>query len=428
MNGFFKKLARDKRGNALLIMAGALPMVIGAAGLGSDTIQWVLWKRQLQRAADSAAMSGVYARFQGQGVDSAVAVDLTKNNQTKISLLSGYPQIAYPGDTANWNNAVQVTLALQKRLPFSSMFMSAPPIIVTSATAAAIETGEYCVISLENTAVTGISVGGNASVDLGCGMITNSTSLDAAVAFGSSLVDASPIAAVGGLDATDNWASGTQLLPFTLAQEDPFKNVNPTHPNSSDCVNDPNIGPNEVRTDMTGSTNTPNDDALSPGCYNALTIKGTVKLKPGVYYLNGGDLKVNSGAVIEGSDVTIVLSNTNTSSTATIGTVDINGGATVNLKSPDSGTYEGILIYQDRRASSTLTSKLNGNSSSSIEGAFYFPNQPVIFNGTTGMTTACMQLVARRVTFTGNAAISNTCDDSDGGADSFTGRHVRLVA
>ena len=38
MIGFFKKLWRDKRGNALVIAAAALPLVLGSAGLASDTI------------------------------------------------------------------------------------------------------------------------------------------------------------------------------------------------------------------------------------------------------------------------------------------------------------------------------------------------------------------------------------------------------
>ena len=48
-------------------------------------------------------------------------------------------------------------------------------------------------------------------------MITNSTSLNAAIANGSSNVDASPIAAVGDIQASDNWTDGTVLLPFTVA-------------------------------------------------------------------------------------------------------------------------------------------------------------------------------------------------------------------
>lgn len=61
MTGFMKRLWGDKRGNALMIAGACLPMVVGAAGLASDTIQWALWKRQLQKAADSAAIAAVYA-------------------------------------------------------------------------------------------------------------------------------------------------------------------------------------------------------------------------------------------------------------------------------------------------------------------------------------------------------------------------------
>ena len=63
-----KRLWRDRRGNSLAIAGAALPLVLGSAGLASDTIQWTLWKRQLQRAADSAAMAGVYAIAAGKPV------------------------------------------------------------------------------------------------------------------------------------------------------------------------------------------------------------------------------------------------------------------------------------------------------------------------------------------------------------------------
>ena len=59
MISFMRKLWKSKRGNTLAIAAACFPLFIGAAGLATDTIQWTLWKRQLQRAADSAAISGV---------------------------------------------------------------------------------------------------------------------------------------------------------------------------------------------------------------------------------------------------------------------------------------------------------------------------------------------------------------------------------
>ena len=53
-----KKLLPDERGNALALGAAALPLIIGGAGLALDTVQISLAKRQLQRAADSAALAG----------------------------------------------------------------------------------------------------------------------------------------------------------------------------------------------------------------------------------------------------------------------------------------------------------------------------------------------------------------------------------
>jgi len=44
-----------------------------------------------------------------------------------------------------------------------------------------------------------------------------------------------------------------------------------------------------------------------------------------------------------------------------------------------------------------------------LSGAFYFPKDTLTFNGTSGMTLSCFQMVALRLAFSGNAAITNTC-------------------
>ena len=92
MIGFFRKLLKDRRGNALVIAGAALPLIVGAAGLANDTIQWTLWKRQLQRAADLAALAGAYDRVNASGgtttAAAAVTHDLSINLHTKMALLS----------------------------------------------------------------------------------------------------------------------------------------------------------------------------------------------------------------------------------------------------------------------------------------------------------------------------------------------------
>jgi hypothetical protein len=37
---FIRKILKDRRGNALVIAGACLPMIVGAAGLATDTIQW----------------------------------------------------------------------------------------------------------------------------------------------------------------------------------------------------------------------------------------------------------------------------------------------------------------------------------------------------------------------------------------------------
>src|SRR3990170_4820483 len=124
MIAFFKRLLRDRRGNMIVMAAAGLPVVIGAAGLATDTIQWTLWKRQLQRAADSAAMAGVYSGMQTYNkatVEAAVDADLALNNHTIVDLLKPR-EVELTGDdaTTGAEDVVEVTLEIQKPLTFSS--------------------------------------------------------------------------------------------------------------------------------------------------------------------------------------------------------------------------------------------------------------------------------------------------------------------
>ena len=422
---FFRKLWRDKRGNAIVIAAAALPLVLGSAGLASDTIQWALWKRQLARAADSAAMAGVYSIVEADGdrgnVSTSVDRDLTYNSHIAYTTTKvvGAPT---SGTWAADPFAVQVAISVQKKLNFSGMFMSFTPTITATSTATVVPSGDYCVISLEDQPVTGIDASGSTNVNLGCGMITNSPSMSAAVATGSSTVTASPIAAVGGIPASTHWGTGTVLQPFTLEQADPFASKGV--PSYSSCTPFPSIS--------TGTTanSTTNPELANPGggvkCFSGdVTIQGKVTLDPGIYVINQGDLGMNNNnAELHCTGCTFIL--TSDGAASDIGNFQLTGGQ-LDLSSPTSGDYKGISLYQDRNAPADNGNKINGNSTAKLEGAVYIPHGDLEFTGTTGMQTNCMQIVTKRVTFIGNSAITNTCPAGSGAHD-FTGRKVRLVA
>lgn len=415
--GKIRSLAKSRRGNVIAIAAAALPVVVGSAGLATDTVQWTLWKRQLQRQADSAALAGAFALSQGQLAATSVNDDIARTAEVP---LSATPVIETPptvGAGAGNASAVRVALQTQRNLAFSSLFITTAPTISAQSTAALVNNGDYCVIALESTSTTGISMGGNSSVNMGCGMATNSKGSTAVYAGGSSQIWATPVAAVGNVPASSAYQGDTELKSHQVAQRDPFARLpDPTSDKFTGCKN-MSVQPNKSAD-------------FGPGCYKNVDIKGTANLSAGTYYIDGGTFSVGSQGVLNGMDgVTIVLTSSKADSMPSdIATVDMNGGAQIRLTAPKSGDYAGVIFYQDRRAvnGGKSDNKINGNSSAFYEGAIYFPQQQVTFTGTTGMNTNCLQLVARRVAFNGNSSITNNCP-VDSGAHSFKGTVVRLI-
>ena len=245
MRNAFNKLWNSNKGSALIIAAAAFPAIVGAAGLATDTIQWALWKRQLQRAADSAAIAGVYTRSRtdtSSAVNTAVNADLALNQHTGFSLL-GAPTIALLAANGTMLHRVQVGLKVQHRLPFSSMFLTAAPIIRVNAIAASVPgSDEYCVITLEPSVTkTGITIGGNSKISMNCGMISNSPSANSALANGtSSSVTATVIAAVGAVKASSQWLVD-KYDPYTTPAKDPYGTINPTAAEMAGCQPPPTL-------------------------------------------------------------------------------------------------------------------------------------------------------------------------------------------
>ncbi|MBA3669971.1 MAG: Tad domain-containing protein [Sphingomonas sp.] len=109
--------------------------MVGWAGLATDTIQWAMWKRRLQRAADSAAIAGVSTASTTPVTSTtatAIAHDISLNQHTGLSLQAGYPKITYPAGSSTQVNKVTVQLAVQRKLSFSGLFMKNPPLILTT--------------------------------------------------------------------------------------------------------------------------------------------------------------------------------------------------------------------------------------------------------------------------------------------------------
>lgn len=411
-NRLARRLAGDRRGAMAMVVALSMPVLIGGVGMTSDVIQWSYMKRAMQRQADSGALAGAFALAQRREVADTVTADLARNSNFTLTEAPQIENAPAAGPYAGNLRAVRVVLSTNVRLPFVGYIMQRAILIPAEATAAVVAKGQFCVLALETGNVTGITMNGNTTLNLGCGLMSNAPPSDSVTAGGSSVVNASPVAAVGGVPPSGNYATGTQLIPYSVPQFDPFSAL--PDPVVSGASNNGRVNSNQKKT-------------LSPGNYSGMSLNGDVTLNPGVYYVDGGSFSVGSQAKVSGSGVTIILtSRTAASDPGSIASVGMNGGATLNLTAPASGTYAGVLFYQDRRALDTDTNKFNGNSASKFEGAIYIPNQQVWWNGTTGMDIKCLQLVARRLDFTGNSTISNVCTGLSG-SSAFSGAAVKLV-
>jgi len=451
------KIWRNRRGNVIVIMGAMLPLVIGCAGLATDTIQWTLWKRQLQRAADSAAIAGVYTRSVTDtqaAVETSVCNDLAKNQKTGMALAGTYytcadgttrrGTVTLVSDSGTMTKAVQVSLTVSQSLPFSAMFMTAVPNITANATAASVPGGgSACFIGLTTVSTeTGLGFTGNAAISAGdCDGFSNSPSANTSTAKGSSDVTLNSIGGVGGIQASNNFHVGA-YRPYSPAIADPFINVTPTVSdmvcNATTTTTHGNNGSN-ITGPVALDENTvfPLVDATSgkaTNCFSSLSVGSnkTLTLPAGTYYINGGDAFVQGNLTCNGC--TIVLTNVNPAST-TIGQFKVNASSLINLTAPTSGTYAGVAIYQDRRAvdSSSNVNKINGNSSSVITGALYFPNQQLEYNGTGSTSAFCTMFVAKRLVFTGNSSTSNKFNSLSscsgyGLPNPQTLRLIRLVA
>jgi Flp pilus assembly protein TadG len=407
---FWKSVAKSEKGNVLILMGLSMPLFVGLAGLATDTVQWTLMKQQLQRSADSAALNGAYAKAQSDNVTNNANLDLAKTLDGFSGVGITIENAPTAGSFAGNTRAVKVILSYSQALPFSNMFLSDPPVIRVEATAAVLNNGDYCLISLEDTNTTGVTFSGNSTVDLGCGVATNASGSAAVTAAGSADVTASPIAAVGGVPASSNYADGTTLIPYSIPQRDPFASLpDPTSSIPSPCGGQLTVNNNQNRT-------------INPGCYGGITVRGTLTMNPGTYYISGGNFETGAQSVVTANGVTIIL----TGSGSSIGQVNMNGGADIEMSAPTSGIYKGVLFYKDRDAPSTYNDVFNGGASGSFLGAIYMPSQTVTLNGNSSFTTDCLQIVSRKVVLTGNTTITNDCPVGTA-SDSFVGTQVRLV-
>ena len=402
------RFSRDRGGSTLVTVAITLPIVIGAVGIGVETGSWYSVRRQLQTAADAAAIAGAYelARHNPTAIETSAQREADRNGY--VDSASAAFVVSTPpsqGAFAGQATAVEVALSNPEALLFARFFLGDAVDIGARAVAAVQMTGSACVLALHETASGAVTNQGSTVVSMpGCIIAANSIDAESITVTGSGQLEAESLWTPG-----DYYSGGSASM--TLAEpavthawplEDPYEDLDISVPGG--CTEHNASYANETTT-------------ISPGVYcNGMSFgaNAVITLQPGTYYVNQGDFRVNAEATVTcacgaGEGVTIVL--TSTGSVNQIGEVRINGGASVTLNAPSDPSYDypGILFFQDRLADPGGTNQLNGGADMRLSGAIYFPSQSVEWSGTSDTSApTCTMIVALQVTFLGNAVLDNS--------------------
>ncbi len=430
---------RKRSGQALVMVAFSLTLVMAIMSFGID-LGWGYYRREVaQAAADSASAAAVRAvtvtsptcgtgtAWCGSPAGTVTNCPATAptsatnsyNNACMLAAANGYtttgsktvsvqanttsPPPNVPGVTVSYWVTVRIseTPTTFFGVPIGVGGGLNPLSLNVVSTAAAVSSGVSssapCMYILGTSGNTFTLGNGATATASGCGVSINSTSngpstYAAAITGGARLnsptmqITGGDTVNNGGCLATSSGASCGSLTPQTgaAAVADPFATVaQPGNPGGCQSGN---------FTSWQASAYTP-----AAGCYNEFSLGNGMNavMGPGVYYINGGSFNIQGGSTLTATGgVTIFLTGG--------AYVNIANGSTVNLSAQTSGTYQGILFFQDRTVSNPTASTFAGGSSTTLTGSIYMPKSLVNFNnGSTESST--MALVVNSVNFEGGA-------------------------
>jgi Flp pilus assembly protein TadG len=390
------KISGDESGQVLVLVALSLTLLMGAMALAIDVGFVRFQQRQLQTAADAAAIAAglelgncnntVCANMQTAAAtalkeDGITTTTITPTaNQCTVSTTSGLamiinvaPCVLGASDPNNGNtHMAEVVLTQPQRTFFGGIIGVRTWNLVARA-----EAGDSYI---------------NANTSGGNCLYTNGLAFNSSD--GTFVLNSCGIYDNGNLQ-TDNGDSVTASTFLYYGTWSPNNcnssctwniggsNTPPAHTTSPQSNPLASLTPPSQPATSTTNTQTPNSGAtLQPGYYpNGFNLNSNVSvtLNAGLYYM-GGSINVNSGATLTGTGVELYFVN---------GSLQPNSGSTLQLTaptttSPTAGTTANMLVWEASSNGSGMT--IDTGSSSYFNGIIYLPTQTLTLNSGSGVT------------------------------------------
>jgi Putative Flp pilus-assembly TadE/G-like len=412
-------MRKNQKGQTLIFAALALTVLLGFAGLAVDMGVMRYERRLQQTAADAAAVAGAsnlpYGGIAPGAQNAATSSGYTDGSGNDISQCSNTAavgtvcvQVNNPPAAATVNGVtipagphsgdasyVEVIVATVQQ----TYFMRVLGVTRETVTARAVgtnvsgggpNTGCLYTLGLPASSIEGVNINGSAWLNAPtCGIADNGNFNTK----GNALVVTANTFGVTG-DANISGPGGT--VTCTSGQS-------PCPTYGMPAAADPlaYLAAPGVQTPNWGSVTTSGTMTLSPGTYSSITFgkNSTTTLSAGIYYINGaGGVTFNGAGTVTGTGVMFYFTNG--------ATINATGGGNkldIQLSPPTSGTYKGILFYQD--PNDTAAPSLGGDNKSFFNGVLYFPKvQLTFFGNNTSYATGIV--VADAIALSGNPTVN----------------------
>jgi hypothetical protein len=288
--------------------------------------------------------------------------------------------------------AYWVVVRVKEKIPqlFSSVLGFPNSLVIArTTTGTRVASSGGCVITLNSTASGAITMTGSTALTTGCGVFDNSNAPDALTIVGGGTITTTGSAKT---QIVGNWSGSGNIVPSPQVgvpiTSDPFSDMTP--PTYSGC-NDSGAGINLGSHDS--QTITPSGTYVICGGIN-LSSHSALTLNSGLYVVKNG-ISLGGQTSLTGSNVTIYIQS---------GGVSMAGGATVSMTAPSSGTWQGILFFQDR--ADTTASNLVGGTAQAMNGVLYFPKAALTFTGGSSTVATATTIVSDTLSLVGNSYIN----------------------
>ena len=403
-----------REGTVIIAVSVSLVAILGFVALSLDGGLLLDKRRQVQAAADAAALAAgceLYYTWRtqtGRDTDGSIALfakRVAEENGFKDGVNGVSVQVHIPpltGLFAGQYGHAEVTISTSQKRYFSKIFGQSTdvPIGARAVARGKSSTINNGIIVLDPDNKGSFSNGGGATVTVKgtAPILVNSNDVEAMIANGGGTVTSQAGYDVTGIPGwtTPGGGSFTGTIDSGVAPTpDPLRFV--PEPNYSDYI---------VRSTKKLQHSSALNITIRPGIYIggiAITGKGNIFMEPGIYYMEGGGFTTIGQGSLIGYEVMIFnhpLANSDVISLA--------GQGLITLTPPTSGPYQGISIFQSRTTTAQPDVSVTGSGTAplTISGTFYVPNALLKVTGNGTQDTIGSQYISNTLQLGGNGAFN----------------------